>query len=95
MSKKKKKKKVKSQEVIFLKITETARHPGMELGTNNGQYGGYNPSHLFRISKNQAEPAGMKNFQNSRHIRKGISNPVTLEAEWAGMTAEWKLFIYS
>ena len=35
------------------------------------------PSHLFRISKNQAEPAGMKNFQNLRHIREGISNPVT------------------
>ena len=53
------------------------------------------PSHLFRISKNQAEPAEMKNFQNSRHIREGISNPVTpLEAEWAGMTAEWKWFIY-
>ena len=51
------------------------------------------PSHLFRISKNQAEPAGMKNFQNSRHIREGISNPVTLEVEWAGMTAEWTLFI--
>ena len=53
------------------------------------------PSHLFRISRNQAEPAGMKNFQNSRHIREGISNPVTLEAERAGMTAEWKLLIYS
>ena len=53
------------------------------------------PSHLFRISRNQAEPAGMKNFQNSCHIREGISNPVTLEAEWTGMTAEWKLFIYS
>ena len=53
------------------------------------------PSHLFRISKNQAEPAGMKNFQNSRHIWEGITNPVTLEAEWAGMTAEWKLFMYS
>ena len=52
------------------------------------------PSHLFRISRNQAEPAGMKNFQNSRHIREGISNPVTLEAEWAGMTAEWKFFIH-
>ena len=35
----------------------------------------------------------MKNVQNSRHIRQGISNPVTLEAEWAGMTAEWKFFI--
>ena len=47
------------------------------------------PSHLFRISKNQAEDqTGMKNFQNSRHVREGISNPVTLEAEW-------KLFIYS
>ena len=46
------------------------------------------PSHLFQISRNQAEPAGMKNFQNSRHIREGISNPITLEAEWAGMTAE-------
>ena len=33
------------------------------------------PSHLFGISRNQAEPAGMKNFQNSRHIREGISNP--------------------
>ena len=30
----------------------------------------------------------MKNFQNSRHIREGISNPVTLEAERAGMTAD-------
>ena len=31
------------------------------------------PSHfLFGISRNQAEPAGMKNFQNSRQ---GISNP--------------------
>ena len=43
------------------------------------------PSHLFRISRNQAEPAGMKNFKHSRHIREGILNPVTLEAEWAGM----------
>ena len=42
----------------------------------------FDPSHLFRISRNQAEPAGMKNFQNLRHIREGISNPVTLEAEW-------------
>ena len=32
------------------------------------------PSHLFGISRNQAEPARMKNFQNSRHIREGISN---------------------
>ena len=48
------------------------------------------PSHLLGISKNQAEPAGMKNCQNSRPIREGISNPVTLEAEWAGMTAEWE-----
>ena len=33
------------------------------------------PSHLFGISRNQAEPAGKKIFQNSRHIREGISNP--------------------
>ena len=33
------------------------------------------PSHLLGISRNQAEPAGMKNFQNLRHIREGISNP--------------------
>ena len=33
------------------------------------------PSHIFGISRNQAEPAGMNNFQNSRHIREGISNP--------------------
>ena len=30
---------------------------------------------LFGIIRNQAEPAGMKNFQNSSHIREGISNP--------------------
>ena len=33
------------------------------------------PSHLFGLSKNQAEPAGMKNFHNSRHIREGNWNP--------------------
>ena len=33
------------------------------------------PSHLFGIIRNQAEPAGMKNCQNSCHIREGISNP--------------------
>ena len=32
------------------------------------------PSHLFGISRNRAEPAGMKNFQNSCHIREGIWN---------------------
>ena len=33
------------------------------------------PSHLFGIGRNRAEPAGMKNIQNSRHIREGISEP--------------------
>ena len=35
----------------------------------------YTPVTLIGISRNQEEPAGMKNFQNSSHIREGISNP--------------------
>ena len=46
------------------------------------------PRHTYSesagIKQNQPE---WRIFQNSRHIREGIANPVTLEAEWAGMTA--------
>ena len=30
------------------------------------------PSHLFRISRNQVEPARMEEFSNSRLIREGF-----------------------
>ena len=33
------------------------------------------PSHLFGISRNQEEPAGMRNFQNLCYIREGSLNP--------------------
>ena len=78
-----------------LPFSSTSSYPFLPLSNPKFDTFLIPPSHLFRISKNQAEPAGMKNFQNSRHIREGISNPVTLEAEWAGMTAELTLFIYS
>ena len=41
----------------------------------------YTPSPLFGISRIQAEPAGFKNFQNSRHIPEEFQTIVTLEAD--------------
>ena len=59
-----------------------------------GLSGAYTPVALIQNQElNQAEPAGMKNFQNSRHIREGISNPVTLQIDWAGLTVDWS-FMY-
>ena len=46
------------------------------LGVFRCSYSLILPSYLLGISRNQAEPAGMKNFQNSRHIwGRRISNP--------------------